>query len=366
MKTAQRITALRALLDEAGIEILIVTNLLNIRYLTGFTGSAGTLLIASGSRSAGDLGILCTDGRYQEQAAFQIAESEAQVGLEIGNGRTQFEASKLFAQGSSNIAIEEDSTSLATFNQWSEAMEQTLRPSTVKVETLRRFKDEFEVSQLRKAGQIADTALSRVLPRLKDEPTENEFAAELEFQMRMLGAEGPSFETIVASGSNSSMPHARPTDRKITEGDTVVIDFGAAFNGYHSDCTRTYFMGSTPSKEFGRIYDAVERAQKAGVSKSVLEAEISSIDRACRDSLAENQLAEFFTHSTGHGVGLEIHELPWVHGESNSRLGAGDVVTVEPGAYLPGEIGIRIEDTIAITEAGSECLTMIAKTPLIS
>lgn len=366
MKTAHRITALKALLDEAGIDILIVTNLLNIRYLTGFTGSAGTLLIPSSSRSADDFGLLFTDGRYREQAALQIDESDAQVAIQIGSARKQFEQSVLFARGSSIIAIEADSTSLALFNQWSEAMEQTIVPSTVKIEVLRRFKDETEVSQLRTACQIADTALSRVLPKLSDEPTENEFATELDYQMRMLGAEGPSFETIVASGANSSMPHARPTDKKIVEGDAVVIDFGATWNGYHSDCTRTYFLGSTPSDKFERIYSAVEQSQIAGVSKTLLEMEISSIDKACRDSLAGHQLAEFFTHSTGHGVGLEVHELPWVHSESNSSLALGDVVTVEPGVYLPGELGVRIEDTIAITQAGSECLTIISKSPLIS
>ena len=365
MNTNHRILALRTLLDQAAIDILIITNLLNIRYLTGFSGSAGTLIIASNSQST-DSGLLCTDGRYSEQAAVQTAESGAQVSIAIGNTQRQFDQSRTFAKGSSNLAIEADSTSLASFNSWSEAMERTIVPSPAKVEELRRFKDEEELDAIRKASQIADTALARVLPKLTLEPTETEFAAELEFQMRMLGAQGPSFETIVASGPNSAMPHARPTDRKIAEGDAVVIDFGAIWDGYHSDCTRTYFLGNSPSNRFKRIYESVERSQKAGVSAAVPGAEISAIDSACRESLIADELGKFFTHGTGHGVGLEIHELPFIHGQSNSKLSATEVLTVEPGVYLTGELGIRIEDTIAITPLGIECLTRIDKSPLIS
>ena len=365
MKTNHRIAQLRQLLDDHKIDVLIITNLLNIRYLTGFTGSAGTLLIASPSHSSDDFGLLCTDGRYGEQAELQIRESGANVQITVGNNQKQFASSKLFSNGSPCIAIEPDSTSMTLFNTWTKIMERTIAPSDVKIETIRQFKDEEEIAAIRTACHIADEALTAVLPRLSDEPTESEFAAELEFQMRILGAQGPSFETIVASGPNSAMPHARPTNRRMTEGDTVVIDFGALWNGYHSDCTRTYFLGSSPTEQFKRIYGAVENAQKAGVSKTVQGEQISAVDRTCRNSLAANNLAEFFTHSTGHGVGLEIHELPWVHGDSMSSLKNGDVVTVEPGVYIAGELGVRIEDTIAITESGSEILTRIAKSPVL-
>lgn len=365
MKTKHRIAQLRQLLDDHKIDVLIITNLLNIKYLTGFSGSAGTLLIASPSHSKDDFGLLCTDGRYSEQAELQIRESGASVQITVGNNQKQFAASKHFSKGSPRIAIEPDSTSMTLFSTWTTAMEQTIAPSDVKIEALRQFKDEEEIAAIRTACQIADEALTLVLPRLSDEPTENEFAAELEFQMRMLGAQGPSFETIVASGPNSAMPHARPTNRRMTEGDTVIIDFGAIWNGYHSDCTRTYFLGDGPTEQFKRIYSAVESAHEAGVSLTVQDEEISAVDRACRESLATNNLAEFFTHSTGHGVGLEVHELPWVHGDSKSSLKNGVVITVEPGVYIAGELGVRIEDTIAITRSGSEILTRIAKSPLL-
>lgn len=366
MKTDHRITELRKLLDESNIDVLIITNLLNIRYLTGFTGSAATLLIGSPSFSKNDYGLLCTDSRYSEQSHVQIAESNAQIEISIGNLATQLEKSKLFAKGALEIGIEADSTTIASFNAWTQAMERTIAPSKVKVESLRQFKDEEEIDAIRKASHIADEALADVLPKLKGEPTEIQFAAELEFRMRMLGAEGPSFETIVASGPHSAMPHARPTDRKITEGDPVVIDFGAVWEGYHSDCTRTYFLGDTLSREFQRIYRAVEAAQQAGVEKAVLGTGASAIDSACRDTLAAVNLEEFFTHSTGHGVGLEVHELPWIHKDSQSILAVGDILTVEPGVYLAGQMGVRIEDTIAITKTGSECLTEIPKSPIIS
>jgi Xaa-Pro aminopeptidase len=366
MKTDHRITELRKLLDESNIDVLIITNLLNIRYLTGFTGSAATLLIGSPSFSKNDYGLLCTDSRYSEQSHVQIAESNAQVEISIGNLATQREKSKLFAKGALEIGIEADSTTIASFNAWTQAMERTIAPSKVKVESLRQFKDEEEIDAIRRASHIADEALADVLPKLKGEPTEIQFAAELEFRMRMLGAEGPSFETIVASGPHSAMPHARPTDRKITEGDPVVIDFGAVWEGYHSDCTRTYFLGDTLSREFQLIYRAVEAAQQAGVGKAVLGTGASAIDSACRDTLAAVNLEEFFTHSTGHGVGLEVHELPWIHKDSQSILAVGDILTVEPGVYLAGQMGVRIEDTIAITKTGSECLTEIPKSPIIS
>ncbi len=366
MKTDHRITELRKLLDESNIDVLIITNLLNIRYLTGFTGSAATLLIGSPSFSKNDYGLLCTDSRYSEQSQVQIAESNAQVEISIGNLATQREKSKLFAKGALEIGIEADSTTIASFNAWTQAMERTIAPSKVKVESLRQFKDEEEIDAIRRASHIADEALADVLPKLKGEPTEIQFAAELEFRMRMLGAEGPSFETIVASGPHSAMPHARPTDRKITEGDPVVIDFGAVWEGYHSDCTRTYFLGDTLSREFQLIYRAVEAAQQAGVAKAVLGTGASAIDSACRDTLAAVNLEEFFTHSTGHGVGLEVHELPWIHKDSQSILAVGDILTVEPGVYLAGQMGVRIEDTIAITKTGSECLTEIPKSPIIS
>ncbi len=367
MNTNHRIIELRRRLDEAGIDVLIITNLLNVRYLTGFSGSAGSLIISSASYTSDSPGILFTDSRYMEQSEQQVNESGsgALVEIVIGNLSRQYEMARLFAAKSSKTAIEGDSTSLTSFYAWTSALEKTIAVSEVKVETQRQCKDDSEIDAIRRACQIADQALEKVLPRLKDEPTEIEFAAELEFHMRMLGAQGPSFDTIVASGPHSAMPHARPTDKRIIEGDPVVVDFGAIWDGYHSDCTRTYFLGSTPSRQFKRVYEAVEASQLAGSATALVGTAASKVDNACRDSLHQAGLDEFFTHSTGHGVGLEVHELPWIHKDNKSALSVGDVMTVEPGVYLPGEMGVRIEDTIAISQSGSERLTNIAKSPLI-
>lgn len=366
MNTNHRLLELRNRLDRSEIDILIVTNLLNIRYLTGFSGSAGTLLVGSSARSKNAPSILLTDGRYAEQAQLQLNESGAQAEVVIGNALAHFEHAKRYVNGATSIGIEPDSTTLAMFDSWSKALEREVVRSPVKIEELRRFKDDDEIHAIRKACGIADEALRSILSLLHSEPTEAEFAAELEFKMRLLGADGPSFETIVASGANSAMPHARPTDRRMVEGDAVVIDFGAIWNGYHSDCTRTYFLGNSPSEQFSRIYQSVADSQLAGVAKAVLGEKASDVDKACRNHLSELGLEKYFTHSTGHGVGLEVHEMPWIHGKNEAQLEVGDVLTVEPGLYIPGEIGVRIEDTIAITRSGSECLTSLDKQPIIA
>ncbi len=365
MKTNHRITELRRRLDESKIEVIIVTSLLNIRYLTGFTGSAAFLLLGSSKQSKDMAGILLTDSRYAEQARLQLADSEAGVEAVIGNQSTNLERAKLYVNDSANIVIEGGSTSITEFNRWKSLLERSIVPSAIRVEELRQIKDEDELSAIRRACQIADEALNYVLPKLGSKPTEIEFAAELEFRMRMLGADGPSFDTIVASGPNSAMPHARPTERKIVEGDSVVIDFGAVWDGYHSDCTRTYHIGDTPTSKFKQIYDSVLASQLSGSALVMAGSAASRVDNACRNSLNSAGLDEFFTHSTGHGVGLEVHELPWIHSESTSMLAVGEALTVEPGVYLPGELGVRIEDTIAITPSGSECLTKLAKSPYI-
>lgn len=365
METRHRIESLSELLRQSEVGALIVTNLLNIRYLTGFSGSAGTLIIGPDGNTQGYRGILCTDGRYNEQATRQLEDADAQIELFIGSPGSQMEKAALFIASSTTIAIEAESTSMAVFESWNHQLQTTPIASPIKVESLRQFKDEEEINLLRRAAHIADEALSQLAPRLLDHPSELEFAAELEFKMRMLGADGPSFETIVASGPNSAMPHARPTNRKIREGDTVVIDYGAIINGYHSDCSRTYFIGEIPSGKHSLVYDAVRDSQQKGFESIQDGVQASQIDITCRKSLEEAGFAQYFTHGTGHGVGLEIHELPWISKENTSELKPGNVLTVEPGVYLEREFGVRIEDTIALTRNGVETLTLVAKSPII-
>lgn len=366
MKTRHRIESLSELLRRSKVEALIITNLLNIRYLTGFSGSAGTLTLATNENDSEYRGMLFTDGRYNEQAIHQLEDADAQIELFIGNPDEQMEKAALCLANNSTIFIEAESTSMALFETWNRQLHTTPTPSPIRVESLRRFKDEEEINLIRRAARIADESLSQIVPRLLDHPTELEFAAELEFKMRMLGADGPSFETIVASGPNSSMPHARPTNRKISEGDSVVIDFGALVDGYHSDCSRTYFIGEIPSKNHSLVYEAVKDSQKKGVEAIREGIQARDIDVACRESLEKADLAQHFTHGTGHGVGLEIHELPWISKGNTSALNFGDVLTVEPGVYLEGQFGVRIEDTIALTRKGPEPLTLLSKSPIVS
>lgn len=366
MNTKFRLERFLAMLDESGTDTYIITNLLNIRYLTGFTGSAAILVVRSSRNPSTPGALLCSDGRYSEQAQNEIASCGGEIDLFIGSTQQQLEAAVTFAGLASTAVFDPESTTLSEYEKWKLLLETPPAFANFTVQSLRRFKDPDEIDLIRKASHIADKALEKALPRLLDTPSELEFAAELDYNMRKLGAESASFETIVASGANSSMPHARPTTKKIIEGDAVVIDFGATFEGYHSDCTRTYFIGDLPDNEFQNIYKAVEESQQEGCNRSNLGYDISKVDQTCRKILEDHGLLEYFTHGTGHGVGLEIHELPWVSPNSTSKLASGDVITVEPGVYLPGKFGVRIEDTLAITESGTEVLTLIAKSPYIT
>jgi Xaa-Pro aminopeptidase len=211
------------------------------------------------------------------------------------------------------------------------------------------------------AARIADEALARVRHRLAEGPTEEEFALELDFEMRRGGATGPSFETIVASGPNGAKPHHRPSGRRIERGELVVVDFGALVDGYCSDMTRTLCVGEPASATARRMVDVVAESQRAGVEAVRAGAEGKAVDEVCREIIAEAGWADAFLHSTGHGVGLDIHEAPTVSTSSTDTLVAGHVVTVEPGVYLPEHGGVRIEDTMVVTDEGCIILTNATK-----
>ena len=216
------------------------------------------------------------------------------------------------------------------------------------------------------AARIADDALAKVRPRLAEGPTEREIALDLDFEMRRLGAAGSSFETIVASGPNGAKPHHRPSDRRIAPGELIVIDFGAIVDGYCSDMTRTLCVGEPATATAARMVDVVAESQQAGVDAVRAGVEAKAVDEACRAIIAEAGWADAFLHSTGHGVGLDIHEMPRVSSLSTDTLGAGWVVTVEPGVYLPEFGGVRIEDTVVVTEEGCTVLTNAPKTLVVA
>jgi Xaa-Pro aminopeptidase len=362
MDVADRAGRLRSRFSEVPCDALLVTNLTNIRYLTGFTGSAALLLVPADD--ATDLALV-TDGRYRDQTSAELAEvgvdARVVIGLEEDARRRALADA---AAGVRRLGLESENV---TWDQtrrfgadWFRDAE--LVPTVGLVETLREVKDAGEVARIRAACAMADEALAAVRQRLGEEPAEAEVALELEWQMRRLGAEGPSFETIVASGPNAAMPHHRAGARRIVEGDLVVLDFGALVDGYHSDMTRTVMIGE-PSETQARMYEVVRDAQAAGVAAVKSGAEARSVDDACRSVIREAGWDEAFLHATGHGVGLDIHEPPRVARTADAMLADGQVVTVEPGVYLAEHGGVRIEDTVVVTSEGCRTLTLAPKEP---
>jgi Xaa-Pro aminopeptidase len=354
---AGRLDRLRARLPEAGVDALVVTELVNVRYLTGFTGSAGVLAVTEGGA------VLTTDGRYRTQSAQQVSEAGAEVAIAIGAVSVQREAVLDLVGTAPRVGLEADSVTWSAKRRWSDLFENNEMVATSGVvEALREVKDEGEIARMAKAAAIADAALAEVLPQLgHGGTTEEAFALALDTAMRRGGAEGTAFETIVAAGPNSAKPHHRPTGRTVQAGEPVVVDFGATFEGYRSDMTRTFFVGGEPEGELARVFEVVRRSQAAGVAAVRPGTGAKDVDDVCRNVIAEAGWAEAFEHGTGHGVGLDIHEAPTVSPLGTAILSPGVVVTVEPGVYLPGIGGVRIEDTLVVTEDGSRPLTTFTK-----
>ena len=355
--------ALAALDDDAHPDALVVTTGANLRWLTGFTGSAGTLAVGPGRV------LLATDGRYRTQAAEQLAASGVADAVElcIGGVVAQREALAAATSGASAVGLEAGDVTWASARTWEAVLGPTPVVATLGlVEGLRVVKDPAEVARMERAAAIADAALGSVLHLLAGigggtTVTESEFAAALDHAMRLHGAEDRAFETIVASGENSAKPHARPGRRPIGTGDPVVVDFGATFDGYRSDMTRTFCVGGEPTGQLATVFAVVASAQSAGVAAVAPGVAAGDVDKVCRDRIAEAGWADRFEHGTGHGVGLDIHEGPAVGAGSTAILLPGTVVTVEPGVYLPAVGGVRIEDTLVVTESGSRPLTRFPK-----
>lgn len=360
MEVARRLDRLRPLIEEAGAEALLVTSLQNIRYLTGFTGSAAVLVVA------GEDAVLTTDGRYRTQAAEQLeaAGLAGAIGVVIGGAQAQRDAiaAATARRGVTRLGLEADNVTWAAQRRWSDTVAPAEPVATTGlVERLRQVKDAGELWRISRAAAIADAALGEVLGMLGDGRTEDEVALALDTAMRRLGAEDRAFETIVASGPNAAKPHARPTSRPIAAGDPVVIDFGATYDGYRSDMTRTFCVGREPSGTLARVFDVVAEAQAAGVAAVAAGVVTGDIDKVCRERIALAGWADAFEHGTGHGVGLDIHEAPSVATGSTAILATGVVVTVEPGIYLAGVGGVRIEDTVVVTDHGCRVLTGFTK-----
>jgi Xaa-Pro aminopeptidase len=363
LQTATRIARLRERIAEEELDCLLVGALTNVRYLSGFTGSAGVLLVTR------DAARLVTDGRYRTQAAEQLDSAGVAPLIEIVVGRIPAQNESIVdlvrqtvGDAGGRVGLEAEHVVWAQKRRWAELLFPSEPVATSGlVEGLRVVKDAGEVARIEQAAAYADQALGEVLPMLAKSYTESDVALALDVAMRRLGAEDRAFETIVASGPNSAKPHARPGDRTIEPGDAIVIDFGAVVDGYRSDMTRTFFAGDTPSPRMREVYEAVLESQRAGVLAVKAGVVAGDVDEACRKSLFDVGLGEAFEHGTGHGVGLDIHEAPSVGPGSTGILEPGTVVTVEPGAYLAGLGGVRIEDTVVVTSEGCRTLTSFTK-----
>ena len=361
---ALRRDALRSLLREQHCDALLITDLINLRYLTGFTGSNGALLVhAEDTPDNEDRTVFSTDGRYLAQSAEQVPD----LRRDIERSGAAHLAKVATAAGAGTVGFESHVLTVDAHRALSEATGGArLQRAPGLVERLRMVKDTGEIASLRAACTAADAALAQLLADggVRAGRTELEVARELEALMVARGAQGPSFETIVAAGPHSAIPHHRPTAAVLAKGDLVKMDFGALVQGYHSDMTRTIVLGE-PAAWQREIYELVAAAQTAGRTALVAGTAVAAVDGAARQVITDAGYGEQFLHGLGHGVGLEIHEAPGIGALSTGMLFAGAAVTVEPGVYLQGRGGVRIEDTLVVTDSTPELLTLTTKELLV-
>jgi Xaa-Pro aminopeptidase len=344
-----RVRAVRRRLNKKKINCLIITKPANVTYITGFLGADSWAVVAAGGV------YLITDSRYTEQAHQQcpyckviqrarpIAEQTAELLKKLKSAQT--------------VAVEE-ATPLATYRSLKRAFKTRLRTTANIIETLRSSKDSTEIAAIGRAARMAIRALKQIRRYIKPGITENELAGVLDLQIRRLGATN-SFATIIAFGPNASRPHHQPGARRLKKNDTILIDFGVAYKGYCCDLTRCFAIGKA-SALFERVYEAVKQAQAAAIKMVKAGTEIRRVDDAARDVLRKFELP-VYGHGTGHGIGLEVHEQPVVSATGKGKLEAGMVFTIEPGVYIPGKLGVRIEDNILVTDKGHKILTRTSR-----
>lgn len=347
----ERVNKLQAQLEENEIDALLVTKRENIRYLSGFTGSSGVIVITSDSAS------FITDFRYTEQANDQVKGYDI---IELDTSLIKSVADVVSRESIKRLGIEQDAMTVGQYRTYEKEVDVQLIETSGIVEKLRLIKDESEIKIMKEAAAIADAAYTHIQTFIRPGRTEREVANELEMFMRSKGADSSSFDIIVASGLRSALPHGVASDKVIQTGELVTLDFGAYYKGYCSDITRTLAIGPV-SDELRQIYDTVLRAQLAGVEG--IRAGITGIeaDALTRDIIKEAGYGEYFGHSTGHGLGMEVHEAPGLSFRSDTVLEPGMVVTIEPGIYINGVGGCRIEDDVVITEDGCYLLTQSPK-----
>lgn len=344
---------LAAAIAASRLDALLVTELIHVRYLSNFSGSNGALLLRKDLSAR-----IATDGRYLTQIAEEVPDIEALIERQVATALL----SEL--EGPLRVGYEADHLSASALDKLREAAGEdiTLVPVSGMVEQLRLYKDPTELAQLESVAAVATEALSELIAagELAIGRTERQVAADLEYRMRLKGSDRVSFDTIIASGPNSAKPHHGATDRVISAGDLVTIDYGAHISGFNSDCTRTFVMGH--ASDFAtEIYEVVRAAQAAGVAAARPGVALADVDKACRDIISDAGYGEYFIHSTGHGIGLEVHEAPAAFARAEGVVEENMTLTVEPGIYIPGRGGVRIEDTLIITQGDPKSITTYPK-----
>ncbi|PEJ56991.1 Xaa-Pro dipeptidase [Bacillus sp. AFS002410] len=351
----EKINKLRETLVEKGLDALLITSTYNRRYMTNFTGSAGVALITQ------DKALFITDFRYIEQATSQC------VGYEIvkHEGSIPAEVAALTEKlGVSKLGFEQDYVTFTEFGSYRKVVKAELVPVSGLIEKLRLIKTDAEISIIKEAAKIAESAFDHILGFIRQGVTELEVSNELEFFMRKLGATSSSFDTIVASGARSALPHGVASEKVIEIGDFVTLDFGAYYKGYVSDMTRTVSVGE-PKDELKKIYEIVLEAQLRGVNGIKAGITGKEADALTRDYITEKGYGEYYGHGTGHGIGLEVHEGPGVSFRSDTVLEPNMIVTCEPGIYIPNLGGVRIEDDLIVKTGGNENLMSSPKNLII-
>ena len=337
-----RLNQLSDKINDIGYDGLYITNLTNIRYLTGFTGSAAVLLVIDG------MSYFFTDGRYIKQSSEQVQNSD--ITIIDSSYFHSIHQKQILKKNQLQIGFEANHLSFSNHNGLKKYFSHiNWLPTYSIIEDIASIKDQSEIDSLKIAIEITDYVFDKIVPEIHSGVTEKYISAKISYLFKTNGAEGDSYESIIASGPNSALPHARPTDRVFQKGDFIVMDFGALYNGYHADMTRTLLVGPATTKH-QKIYDIVLKAQLNGINTAKTGIACSSVDEACRSIISNQGYGDFFNHSTGHGIGLEVHTLPRIHKSNKELLASNQVITIEPGIYLPDWGGVRIEDDCLITE----------------
>ena len=335
MSFENRVNNLKSKISNLGLAGMYVTNLTNVRYLTGFTGSAGSLLILDNEQ------YFFSDGRYKEQSKEQIKNFKIKI---VGSSHVKAIEKLSLLSSNMKIGFESDHVSVTLFDSFKSLFSMvSWIPTAGIIEKIAAVKDMLEIDSLKTAIEITDKVFEQIIPDLKIGAVEKDISAKISYLFKTNGAEGDSYESIIGSGYLGALPHARPSDKKFENRDFVVMDFGALYNGYHADMTRTVVIGEATAKH-KEIYDIVLESQKAGIAVAKAGTTGAEVDNACRSVIEQAGYGDKFIHSTGHGIGLEVHTYPRISSFNKKPLKENYVVTVEPGIYLAGWGGVRIED----------------------